>query len=283
MSKAYSEELTYATTEDGFLLAGAVIRPAGGPARPVTIVWMHGNAAAFYDSPYILIGRELATLGYPVISGNTRGHDISAFAWRTSGAMPTGGGAAWERLEEAPYDVAAWVEVAAGLGSGGVVLVGHSAGAQKVVLYQAERQDSRIVGVVLASPDLHGFSPPGELEAAQRMVAEGQGMEVLPAQPYAPWYRQSAQTVVSRANVLSRLFTAEADASAIASLHAPLLVFFGARERVRDVDAELAAARHDATSAPRVHTELIEDADHFYTGCEPDAARVIARWVDGLA
>lgn len=80
--------------------------------------------------------------------------------WRTPQDMPTGGGSAWERLEEAPRDLAAWVDLAAPLGAGGVVLAGHSSGAQRVVLYQAERQDTRVVGLALASPDLRGVLPP---------------------------------------------------------------------------------------------------------------------------
>lgn len=74
----YSEELIYSATEDDISLAGVVIRPVGVPAQPMSIVWIHGNAATFYDRPYVLVGRELAALGYIVVSGNTRGHDIAA-------------------------------------------------------------------------------------------------------------------------------------------------------------------------------------------------------------
>lgn len=192
----WGEELVYTSSEDGFLLEGVVMRPVGVNVRPVSIVWIHGNASRFYDYPYIAVGRALAASGYPFISANTRGHDISALLWRSSGGRPlpwnapgdapTGGGSAWERLDEAPRDLAAWVDVAADLGTGGVVLTGHSSGAQRVVLYQAERQDARVVGIALASPDLRGFSPPGELAAAQGLIAEGRGMDLTPAQPYAP-------------------------------------------------------------------------------------------------
>jgi pimeloyl-ACP methyl ester carboxylesterase len=100
-------------------------------------------------------------------------------------------------------------------------------------------------------------------------------MEALPAQPYAPWYRQSAQTVMSRANVLSHLFTAEAGDPALAAIHAPALGLFGRRDL--GGEAELATARRNASTAPRVDTELIGDADHVYALREPEVARVIAR------
>jgi hypothetical protein len=290
VSPPYSEELVYTSSEDGLLLEGAVMRPVGVPHQAVSIVWIHGHAARFYDYPYIALGRELARFGYPFVSGNTPGHDISAFVWRASAGrptpwrspedMPTGGGSAWERLDEAPRDLAAWVEVAGGLGDGRVVLAGHSSGAQKVVLYQTERQDPRVIGLVLASPDLHGFWPPGSLEQARRLVAEGRGMEALPAQPYAPWYLQGAQSVVSRAAVLSRLLVAETGESTIASIRSPVLAFFGTHEQ--GGAGELDTVRQHARAASRVDTHLIRDADHIYAGHEADVAGVMARWAATL-
>lgn len=253
------------------------------------IVWIHGNAGRFYDYPYVAVGRALAGAGYLFVSANTRGHDIATMLWRASGgqpapwqgpqAMPTGGGSGWERLEDAPRDLAAWVDLAASLGAHSVVLAGHSSGAQRVVLYQAERQDARVVGLVVASPDLRGFIPPGELEAAQRLVAEGHGLEVTPAQPFAPWYRQSAQTVADKANVLSHLLTADEGEPTIAAIRTPILAFFGTTER--GGEATLEAIRQNA-SAARVSVESIEGADHVYSGHESEVAQAIARWMESL-
>lgn len=122
---------------------------------------------------------------------------------------------------------------------------------------------------------------PGELEAARQLVAEGRGMEVLPATPWAPWYRQSAQTVVSHAETAERLFTASGDERAlIASIGVPILVIVGAQEQ--SGEADLALVRGAATDAPRVGAQVIADAGHFYIGHQADVARVIAGWADGL-
>ena len=288
MAKLYTEELVFATTDDDVLLAGVAIQPTDVPAKPVALVWIHGNAAAFSDRPYVLIGRALATLGYPVIIGNTRGHDIAAILWRASDDSPSagGGGAGWERMEDAPRDLVAWVTVAeqmasAGQATGGVALIGHSKGAQKVLRYAAERPSSHLVGVALSSPDLRGLRMPGELEAARQLVAEGRGMEVLPATPWAPWYRQSAQTVVSHAETAARLFTAgDGSQPTLARIAVPILALFGGQEQ--SGEADLTLIRAAATGAPRVETHLIADAGHFYTGHETEVARVIAGWADGL-
>jgi pimeloyl-ACP methyl ester carboxylesterase len=256
----------------------------------VGVVWIHGNAGRFYDYPYVAIGRAMAAVGYLFISANTRGHDIATMLWRASDnqsapwqspqAMPTGGGSAWERLEEAPRDLAAWVDLAASLGARSVILAGHSSGAQRVVLYQAERQDARVAGLVLASPDLRGFIPPGELEAAQRLIAEGRELEVTPAQPFAPWYRQSARTVVEKAAITSRLLQSDEGEPTIAAIRCPILALFGTRQR--GLAATLATLRQNATAA-RVETAAIEGADHVYSGRESDVGEVITRWAATLA
>jgi alpha-beta hydrolase superfamily lysophospholipase len=276
-----TEELVYTSTEDGLLLEGLVVRPATEPVQRLSFVWIHGNAARFYDYAYVAICRALADLGYTCVSGNTRGHDIAAFVWRGAEGrpvpwrgpqdMPIGGGAGWEHLEDAPRDVAAWVEVAAGMAGGGVVLVGHSSGAQRVVLYQAERQDARVRGMALASPDLQSFLPPGELEAAERLVAEGRGLEVVPAQPYVPFYRQSGASITSRAAVVARLQTLDG-----AAMGCPVLAVVGEREPGSANVLELARQRLNCATA------VIPEADHVYSGCEGQIANVLANWAATL-
>ena len=281
MADRVSEELVYVATDDNIQLAGQVISPAEEDARHMSVVWIHGNAASFYDWPYVVIGRELAQLGFPVILANTRGHDIATTLWRADDHSPMagGGGSGWERMEDAPRDVVAWVDFAATREPsgvlGGVLLAGHSKGAQKVILYAAQRPHERLGGVALISPDLHGLRIPGELEAARALVAEGRGMEMVPAQPWAPWYRQSAQTVVSHAE------TADGLPALLASVVVPVLATFGGRERSGEPD--LAAIREQATGAPSVASEIIADGDHFYAGREVALAKVIAQWSSALS
>ena len=281
-ANSWREELVYIATDDNIQLAGLVISPPEDASRHVSIVWIHGNAASFYDRPYALIGRELARLGYTVALANTRGHDIATTLWKADDHSPMagGGGSGWERMEDAPRDLAAWVDFAATLGPGGVLLAGHSKGAQKVILYAAEHPGEHVQGIALVSPDLHSLRIPGDLEAARALVAEGRGMEVIPAQPWAPWYRQSAQTVVSHAETADRLLSATSGTPIIASVRVPLLATFGGDER--NVAAELATIRENATAAPHVTTEIIAGADHFYREHEADVARAIAQWASAL-
>lgn len=280
MPSASTEEIVYVATDDNIALAGLRIAPVTDAAA-ATIVWIHGNAASFYEYPYVAVGRELAALGYHVLLANTRGHDIATTLWRADDHSPMagGGGSGWERMDDAPRDLAAWVQLAE-QSAGPVLLAGHSKGAQKVLLYVAREPSVRLDGVALVSPDLYGMRIPGELEAARALVAEGRGSEVTPAQPWAPWYRQSAQAVVSHAETAARIFSSENGASLLGAVRVPLLATFGEHER--NPEAVFEAIRATATAAPTVETMIIPGANHFYDGQELALARSLAQWAGRL-
>jgi dienelactone hydrolase len=279
-SRSYTEELAFVDREDGMGLEGAIIRPTGSATKPVAIVWIHGNTSRFYDQPYIQIGREMAALGYTFITSNTHGHDEASVTWEPDGgARP--GGACWERFEEIPMDLAAWIDMAVEEGFEGVVLVGHSFGANKVIYYQAERQDSRVLGVVSASGDIRWRATPERVALAEEIEAQGKGDEVLP-QMEVPWYRMSARTFLSRARIAQHVFKSETQTPHIAKVNCPILAFYGSEEEWCGTVDDLDSMRDNATSAPRVDTKIIEGADHVYWGKADVAARLIGGWVDEM-
>jgi hypothetical protein len=210
--RSYAEELVYTTAEDGVTLEGAVIRPripfarddvqGRSVARDIAVVWMHGLTSRFYSLTAVGIGRELAARGFTFVTGNNRGHDFGFVLRRASDGRITLGGGGWERFSESPYDVGAWVTFATTLGFRGVLLAGHSLGALKVGHYQALRQDSRVLGIVAASPPVAASRvDPALLAIAERLVADGQGDELLPwGSSPAGAGRLSAGTYLDRVN-----------------------------------------------------------------------------------
>jgi pimeloyl-ACP methyl ester carboxylesterase len=277
--KVYSEELLFTLSEDQLAHEGVAIHPTEAQ-KPLGIVWIHGNTGRFCDYPYIMIGRALAERGYLFVSGNTRGHDITASAWSDAKMNMVAVGSAWEKLEEAPLDISAWIEATINLGVENVVLVGHSQGAAKATYYQALRQDPRVRGIVLASPDLHGHWS-SVVDQARQLVAQGHGDELLPDIMNAAWYRLSAANVVSRAEVLNHTYTSDKSAPHIAAVRCPMLAFFGTN---RDVGGqrELDTIKAQAINAPHIETQLIEGADHGYVEKETAVAEAIATWMDNL-
>jgi pimeloyl-ACP methyl ester carboxylesterase len=291
MAKPYSERLVYTACEDGVILAGLVIRPAARSARPTAVIWIPGMSINFYHPSAIPIGRELAGLGYAFISANQRGHDIGTHLWKkqkdAQEIVPTYGGALWERFEESPRDMAAWIDFTMNQGFQGVVLVGHSFGAKKVVYYQAYRQDPRVSGLVVASTK---FTPPEvdpELVAlAEQMVTDGRGEELLPWGTFQSFFigASSAQTYLSR---VPDLYGVSSPHPEIAQIRCPLLLCCGTNEgddptRSREIvqDHEMIAKK--AVAAPRVDTAFFEGANHGYDSHEREVAGAIASWADTL-
>lgn len=286
MAKHYSEELVYTESEDGVILAGLAIRPIAQAAKPIAVVWIPGLSINFYHPSIIPVGRELAGHGYTFVIGNHRGHDIGANLWRkqkdADGMSQTFGGALWERFEESPFDVAAWIDFATDQGFKGVALVGHSAGASKVVYYLAHRQDPRVVGLVVAST---GISPVRDLDLvaqAEQMVADGRGEELLPWGSFKSFFigAISAQAYLSRSRVPD-LFGVNTPGSEIAQIRCPLFLCYGTNEGY-DANERLELIQRNASSARRVETALFEGANHGYDDHEQQVAQALAHWIDTL-
>jgi predicted alpha/beta-hydrolase family hydrolase len=248
-------------TEDGVLLTGLVHRPAAGRDLGLAAVLVHGFSSRFYSQVVLGLAGGLAARGVLTVAGNNRGHDIGALLRRREGP-PLLAGAAWERLEDAPYDVAAWLAAAAERAAGPLALIGHSLGGLKCALYCVERQDARVAALVLASPPLR-MQPP-EVPAG------------LPDEALVPGTRYpcSAQTLRSRHALAERLRPLEL----FSRLRPPTLVLFGERELDPDADATL-----DRLAGYGVDTAVIPGADHNYTGCEDAVAGAIAGWLQGVA
>src|SRR5262245_8586595 len=146
----FPEELVYVRSTDDVVNGGAMFTASKASARPLAVVWIHGWGTNFYSPTYAMIGRELAARGYTTLSGNTRMHDLGNVLGYRNGTRIRGGGY-WGVASEEVRDLAAWIAFAEAQGFKQVVLVGHSAGWSAVRSYQAELQDSRVVGMVLAS------------------------------------------------------------------------------------------------------------------------------------
>jgi pimeloyl-ACP methyl ester carboxylesterase len=223
-------------------------------------------------------------------------HDIGTVAGYRDGKRLRGGGY-WGVPSEAVRDIASWVDFAGERGFNQVILVGHSFGWSVVRAYQGEKQDRRVVGVVLASGGVRGYSPPADTnqraEAARqraeaaRLVADGRGDDLLrlPNRPFPSFI--SAATYLDDANTPAEygdFFGEKTPKPAVTRIRCPLLAFFGSHESEIDTEADLALIKtcvERLPSGPRsVDTVIIQGADHMYSGEEERVARTIATWAD---
>jgi pimeloyl-ACP methyl ester carboxylesterase len=146
----FTEQIVQVQSKDDIVDSGALFAQPKGLAKPIAVIWIHGWGVNFYSPTYVAISRALAKRRYTTIAGNTRMHDLgNVEAWR--GEKRISGGGYWGVPSEEVMDLAAWIDFAEGLGFKKVDLVGHSAGATAVQRYQAQTQDARVVGMVLAS------------------------------------------------------------------------------------------------------------------------------------
>jgi len=267
-------ELVRATSEDDWELEGLTFHPepcqdSGG----LVFVCIHGLAGRFYSRTLTELGEALAERGFVVVSGHTRGHDYGALFTHRDGGLRLAG-AAWEDLAEAPHDVGGWVQWASRRWpTGRVVLVGHSLGGFKVAHFQAQRQDPRVVGLVLLSPAWNG-SPhwwPRELFAAVRQQMEREAPERLIEVPGSPIGRLSLRTVLSRApeawpDPLPAL---------VARASVPVFATYGSERDLGGFD------QLQALEAVGASTRWVGGADHHYRGAGERLGFLIHQWVEG--
>jgi pimeloyl-ACP methyl ester carboxylesterase len=169
-------------TADNQRLHGLLFTPSG-ELSDLALVFVHGVAMNFYLPPLAIFGQELAQRRYHCFVINTRGHDWIARAEN----LTKFGGSAYENLDDCLFDLDAALDYLHKQGYRRFVLVGHSLGAIKSIIYQGTRQRVDVVSIVSCSAPKQFYSErvsrqPGFLETiekAETMVAEGRGGELL--------------------------------------------------------------------------------------------------------
>ena len=288
----FPEELVYVRSTDDIVNGGVMFTASKTSAKPIAVLWIHGWGTNFYSPTYVTLGRALAARGHTTISGNTRMHDLGNVAGYRDGRRIRGGGY-WGIASEEIRDLAAWIAFAEDRGFKQVVLVGHSAGWAAVRSYQAERQDSRVMGVVLASGAVRAETAPtdpDQLEEARRLVAAGEGDALIriPKRSFPSYV--SAATFLDTANSPAEsrdFFGVETQTlnPGVTRIRCPLLAFFGTRGDVgNEEDLELlkSSIQRQGSGPSRVDTIMIRNADHMYTGEETQVAEMIAEWANTL-
>jgi pimeloyl-ACP methyl ester carboxylesterase len=288
----FPEELVYVRSADDIMNGGAMFTASKTSTKPVAVIWIHGWGTNFYSPTYVMIGRSLAARGYTTISGNTRMHDLGNVAGYRYGKRIRGGGY-WGVASEEIRDLAAWIDFAEEQGFQQLVLVGHSAGWAAARSYQAEKQDARVVGLVLASGAVRADTrptDPDQLAEAKRLMAADEGDALIrdPKRSFPSYI--SAATFLDIADCppeYKDFFGVQTQTRnpGVTRIRGPLLAFFGTRGDVgNEEDLELlkSSIQRQRRGPSRVDTVMIRNADHMYTGEEAQVAQTIADWIDGV-
>lgn len=282
--RGITERLVQVQTQDNVADAGALFAPPKNIAKSVAVIWIHGATVNFYSPTYLAISRELAKRGFTVITGNTRMHDLGNDEARPGGKRIRGG-TYWGIPSEQVRDIAAWIDFAEGLGFKQVVLVGHSAGANAVREYQAQAQDPRVAGLILASGDVRPDTrvPPAEwVSKAKQDIADGRPEELVQG-PFL-----SAATfldIINRPPGFKDFFGELGPDAGVTRIQCPLLILLGTDGDVgneKDLEQVQSSIKRLPVHPNHVDTTLIQGADHMYSGHEGSVAEIIANWADTL-
>jgi len=262
-------------TSDNERLHGALLTPPQSPAD-LALVFVHGVAMNFYLPPLFLFGQELAARGYHCFVINTRGHDWICRA----GNLTRFGGSAYENLEDCLADLDGALAFLGARGYRRFVLVGHSLGAIKSIIYQGTRRRSDMAGIVSCSAPKQFYSERVArqpkfrelIEQAESMVSDGRGDDLMSVAVGATPGIFSARTHLDKYGKDDRN-----DCRPYAkSLGCPLLAIVGGAEPklFHEYAQEIVAnAGADATY------EQVDGGNHFYNRHIAQIVEVIDRWL----
>ena len=145
-------ELVRCHTADGLDLDGAFALPERpGTALVEACLLVPGTGANFYTRGVLEAVAQAALMdGVATLRINTRGHDLACYLpGRKPGVF---GGSSFERLDECPHDLTAWLDWLFDRGYRRVALVGHSLGAVKSIYSQVHAAHPAVLALLAISP-----------------------------------------------------------------------------------------------------------------------------------
>jgi pimeloyl-ACP methyl ester carboxylesterase len=234
----------------------------------------------FYLPPLATFGQELAKRGFHSFVINTRGHDWIARA----GNLTKFGGSAYENIEDCLLDLDGAFNFLRQHNYRRIVLVGHSLGAIKSIIYQGTRRRSDVVGVVSCSAPRQFYSEriarqPGFADLiakAENLIAEGKEEELLSVAVGPTPGIFTARTHLNKYGKDDRY-----DCRPYARrLGCPLLAVVGSIEPkfFHQYAQDLVEA-----AGPNSAYKLVEGANHFYQRHSREIIDIIYQWLGQFA
>ena len=266
-------------TSDNERLHGALLTPADQNSD-IALIFVHGVAMNFYLPPLFVLGENLAKRGHHSFVINTRGHDWISRA----GNLTKFGGSAYENLEDCVADLDGAIEFLKRRGYRRFILIGHSLGAIKSIIYQGTQQRADVVGIVSCSAPKQFYSERiarqpkfrDLIEQAEGLIGDGKGEELMSVSVGATPGIFSARTHLDKYG--------KNDANDCRphakNIGCPLLAIAGGAEPpfFHEYAQEIvAAAGHNSTY------KRVDGANHFYHRHTREIVEIIHAWLGKFA
>lgn len=272
----FETEICTFKTADNERLHGALFTPPENPSD-LALLFVHGVAMNFYLPPLFTFGQEMAARGFHSFVINTRGHD-----WinRAGSDLFDFCGATYEKFEDSEKDYDGAFDKLNKQGYKRFILVGHSLGCIKSLLYQGTRRHSDVIGVISCSCPKQFYSARAAeqpefkqiMEQAEALVAQGKGKEFLWAMASGAMALFSAATYVNKYGKHENN-DVRPHAGRLGCPH--LAIAGGAEHRFFPEYAKELAEAGGASASYKI----VPGSDHFYHGHETEVIGILSDWL----
>jgi pimeloyl-ACP methyl ester carboxylesterase len=273
----FQTEICSFKTSDNERLHGALLTPS--QASDIALIFIHGVAMNFYLPPMFNFGQGFAERGHHSFVINTRGHDWISRA----GNLTKFGGSAYENLDDCVADLDGAIDFLKQRGYRRFVLVGHSLGAIKSIIYQGTQRRSDIASIVACSVPKQFYSeriarqPKFRelIEQAEDLVRAGAGETLLSVNVGANPGLFTARTHLDKYGKDDRN-----DCRPHAkNIGCPLLAIAGGAEPplFHEYAKEIAAAAGAGSKYI-----CLDGANHFYNRHTPEIVEIVQDWLRGI-
>jgi len=272
--KLYTEICSFKTV-DNERLHGALLTPLDKKSD-IALIFVHGVAMNFYLPPLFNFGHELAVHGHHSFVINTRGHDWISRA----GNLTKFGGSTYENLADCAADLDGAIDFLKRHHYRRFILIGHSLGAIKSIIYQGTQQRADVIGIVCCSAPKQFYSeriarqPKFRelIEQAERMVNEGDGEALMTVNVGATPGLFTARTHLDK---YGRDDNNDCRPHA-KNVGCPLLAIVGGAEPpiFHEYAREIVAA-----AGGRSKYQCVDEANHFYNRHTRQIVEMIDHWL----
>ncbi|MCA9366077.1 alpha/beta hydrolase [Candidatus Kaiserbacteria bacterium] len=284
-------------TSDGLELHGLLYEP--DTKTESVLVHIHGMGGNFYENKFLdFVAKKLTDNGFAFCVFNNRGCEFLKDTYRiVDGKDPemVRVGTTYEKFEESPLDIEAFIDFVEERGFSDIHLSGHSLGCPKVAYYMAETNDSRIKSLLLLSPsDMLGLVRSNkeqfekEITEAKKLVAENKGDTILSEWVWGE-YPVSANTYLSlfddnAKDAIFNFHDPDDKLETLGKITVPTYAVMGTKDDalVVPIDETFSRLEIALASTSKKRTEILGDANHGYRGHEQEIADAVAGWLSGV-
>lgn len=297
-------ELVRFEATDGILLPGLLYEPRRPSGDAVVFLHGNGDSSVFYSSRTNIVGEVLTRSGIAWLPFNNRGaHLIKMLPKRGSRKRRSvAAGMTYELIRDCVHDIDGAVRFLRERGYRRIHLVGHSTGANKICVYSARKERNSVASYVLfAGADDSGLYRQQwggtarfleRLARCREMAGGGRGNELAPKSwaTFPISWRSLLDTINPDGDYNTFPFLEVMSGERLSrkalfrhyrSIRKPTLALYGSDDEYcfGQVEECVEILRRQAPPRTKMRFEIVDGANHGFSGMEEELGLRIARWV----